>query len=286
MKRQTDCKTSLLHDLLEEIEQSIIGDDWSISLDTVLLCLETSPESFYRYYYQAGHSMAHLPETFSSENAGILLGYVENLGYTEATDAFRRRGWFFADEDYRRWEEFFLSVALSLLTSHSIDEEELEIALSGCRSVEDGLHFYCQTACSIEDLLNQALRMYANENNLPPLAMNRLRLHMEQMFKRRLIREETIYSEFRQRLHNLARQRGWAGETYMPAPPSLRDELSLLGFDSMPPAEVLKERYYALLRENHPDVNPSEDAVAVTRRLIEAYTRICAWKQQTEGVLS
>lgn len=286
MKREAESKTTLLNDLLEEIEQSMIGDDWSVSLDAVLLCLETAPESFYRYYYRSGHSMTDLPETFQSENASILIEYLEDLGYGVAVAEFRRRGWHLTDDDYLLWEEFFLSVSLSMLASHRIDEEELEIALSGCRYTSDGLQFYCAARCSVESLLSRTLSIYAKEKALSDGAIRLLRLHTRQLFHRRLFREETIYREFYERLRETAKRRGWIGADVVPAPATLREELQLFGFEDLPGEETLKERYRVLLKEHHPDINRSSEAVVMTQKLIDAYAKICAHRRQASEVAS
>lgn len=286
MKREAESKTTLLNDLLEEIEQSMIGDDWSVSLDAVLLCLETAPESFFRYYYRSGHSMADLPETFHAENAGILIEYLADLGYDGAVSAFRRRGWYLTDDDYLMWEEFFLSVSLSMLASHKIDEEELEIALSGCRYTSDGLQFYCETRCSIESLLSRTLSIYAREKTLSEGAIRLLRSYTRHLFHRRLFREETIYREFCERLRETAKLRGWIGADVVAAPASLREELLLFGFEDLPGEEILKERYRILLKEHHPDINRSSEAVVMTQRLIDAYAKICAHRRQASEVSS
>lgn len=286
MKREAESKAALLDDLLEEIEQSMTGDDWSVSLNAVLLCLKKAPESFFRYYYRSGHNMTDLPEVFHSENASILLEYLAHLGYDAAVPAFRRRGWYLTEDDYLMWEEFFLSVSLSMLASHEIDEEELEIALSGCRNTSDGLHFYCERRCSIESLLTRTLSIYARDKGLSEGAIRLLRLHTRHLFHRRLFREETIYCELYERLRETAKRCGWISADVVAAPASLREELLLFGFKDLPGEETLKERYRTLLKKYHPDINRTSEAVVMTQRLIDAYVKICACRRQAGEVAS
>jgi hypothetical protein len=274
MKREAEATLTRLNDLIEEIEQSRIGDDWSISLDAAMLCLESSPESFYRYYYRSGRSIADLPERFHSENVSILLEYLMELGYSNAITEFRRRGWYLSQEDYLLWEEFFVSMSLSLLASHTIDEEELEVALSGCRFPSDGLHFYCETKCSIDWLITRALNVYLKKHLLNEGAIRLLRRHTEELFQRRLLRRETIYLELKNRLYELSMKKGWIAARTVAVPESLREALELFGFHELPREEELKKRYRLLLKSYHPDVNRTSEAATMTRSLIDACAEI------------
>ena len=269
--------SSLLDDLLTEIEDTMIGDEWMVSLDTVLLHLEKPAASFYTFYYQSNRPMTDLPDQFSFENADILADYLLHLGYTTSVTELRRRGWFLSHEDYSDWHEFFVSVALSLLANHQIDEDDLEVALLGCMQPADAYDFYCEKHLPVDSLVHRTASMYIESTKRKPVVCRYLVQYVNFLFHQRVFRSETLYSDLKDRLHQLAVRRGWADDVLIQAPESLRAELTLLGFSGLPTERVLKDRYRTLLLQSHPDLNSSKEALQLTQKITDAYAKICSY---------
>lgn len=258
-----------LQDLVTEIEEGVMPGGWSIPVDVALRHLEEEAAVFYRYYYASGRSMADLPERFDNENVELLLGFLDDRGLPEARRVFQKKGWYISRDELLRWEEFFLSVSLSVLLSHTVQEDDLEIALSGCLDPADGLRFYCESHFSVDSLVNRVLRIYRP----PAVLQQRLRRHIFEQFQRRLFREETIYAGLIHRLREYASLRGWLRD--MPVMLShLEEDLLLFGLNGPVDEAQLKVRYRERLKQVHPDVNRSPDAVKQTQRINEAYARL------------
>ncbi len=150
-----------LSQLLAEIESNRIGADWQLSMDYLFCYTDSKREDFVRYCYQAEEdSRLAFCEWIGAEDIEHLLGFLKQQGFCGGEQAFLQAGYYLGPEHGAEWLAFFHSLCASRIQNHSIDKEELQIALSACRRVEDGLHFYCLAHFSLEQLINDISKLY------------------------------------------------------------------------------------------------------------------------------
>lgn len=273
-----------LTEIMQEIDESQIDHKWSIHLSTVLVAVDESIESFYRFFY--GSRASEIPDVFTDSNVELLIQFLNYLGLANVENEFRKRGSYLNNDDCLIWKELFLSVSLSYLFSHKIDESDLEISVSGCKSLTDGFEFYCDLQCPIDKLIERAAVIYCQHHSLPYTLKKQLIDYIDFLFERGYLQKKFLYNEFYRRLHQLCKERGWCLNIHNTSynqvyelPQEIKAELSLLGFNSLPTIEELKDRYRTLLKENHPDIKRTQEATAKTVAINEAYTKIYAMSE-------
>lgn len=273
-----------LTEIMQEIDESQIDHKWSIHLSTVLVAVDESIESFYRFFYQSRAS--EIPDVFTDSNVELLIQFLSYLGLANVENEFRKRGLYLNNEDCLIWKELFLSVSLNYLFSHRIDESDLEISVSGCKNLTDGFEFYCDLQCPIDELIERAAVIYCQHHSLPYTLKTQLIDYIGLLFERGYLQKKFLYNEFYCRLHQLCKERGWCLDIHNTGynvvyelQHEIKAELSLLGFNSLPTIEELKDRYRTLLKENHPDIKRTKEATAKTVAINEAYTKIYAMSE-------
>ena len=290
MTTRTENQSALIQELRDEIESCVVGDQWEIPLDFVLNLLETSREDFYRYVYaqrEIGNWTEHMPEAFGPGNTEDLVAFLEHQGLDQAGASFHEAGFYFTEDHLLAWLEFFHSVTLSRMQSHTVDAELLETAMAGCRFFSDAVEFYGHCKFDTNECIGFAVELFLKQRNIERHHLSRAALHdflRRQIHQRNLIWEDLYRSMFNQLRENAIRQ-GFAaaediGETFGPggdailADPQLTGALRVLEMPAnrLPDRESLKKSYRTLLKRFHPDVNPQGQEK--TRELIAAYSLI------------
>lgn len=284
INKKQDVSHGLLEELLEEIRSITVGSEWRLSLESVLSHLSIPLEQYYSYIY-AGRSA--LPprrnlDHFEVDSVSDLISLLEDHGITRARETFHAAGYFFSGEDLDDFLEFFLSVTMSRLQSHTVDEDLLDLALAGCMNPEDGFDFYRHSRFPVEELLDFAVRLYLNEREIEchHLSEATLKNHVQDLFHKKILRMEDLSTSLNESLRKFAVSRGMMKAGRFPVidpkciTPELAQALAEMGFQKgrIPHEDELKTKYRSLVKQYHPDLNPEGEEK--TRRLTTAYTKI------------
>ncbi|MBW7858070.1 MAG: hypothetical protein H3C43_07250 [Leptonema sp. (in: Bacteria)] len=277
-RRLTTKLKPALYEIIQEIDESRIHNQWSIHLSTVLLAVDEKIETFYRFFYESKFS--DIPDIFTEKNIELLIQFLNYVGHTNVEQEFRNRGLYLTNDDCLHWKELFLSVSLNYLMTHQIDESDLEISISGCKNLTDGFEFYCDLQCSVDRLVERATAIYCHHQSVPECVKPQLIRYIDLLFERGYLRKEFLYSDLYRRLHQVCTQQGWVNDVQFFEPTAnsitekIKSELMLLGFHCVPTKQELKDRYRTLLKENHPDIKKTKEATAKTIAINEAYTKV------------
>ncbi len=290
MTTRTENQSVLIQELLDEIESCLVGERWDVPLDFVLQLVELSREEFYRYVYaerDPGNWTEHMPESFTAENTQDLIFFLEHAGLNRAGELFHAAGYYFTEDHLLNWFEFFHSVTLSRMQSHSIDAELLETAMAGCQRFADAVEFYGHCKFDEDEMIAFAARLFLEQRGIDQhrVSSGILTEFLKRQIHQRNLIWEHLYRSIFGLLRDNALRLNLAGAEEIDEFENAQGEISLLDpeltgalktlempADRLPEREPLKKSYRALLKRFHPDLNPQGQEK--TRDLIAAYSLV------------
>ena len=277
----------MLHELIEEIDSLVEDRHWKMPVEYVLNMLSMSQEEYYRHVYtqSSPFSSAHANEDYGPHNVEELVQLLAAKGFPHAEECFCKAGYYFSQSQLLHWTEFFLSVSMSRLLSHTVDREALDTALVGCRNPRDAFEFYFHSFFDPDEMISFACDIYLRNNRIEDHSYSRGSLtdYIKEQISQSILRWEEIGTGLFQKLHEKAIE--WKlmeeGGEIPPQDKSLPMEIvraleSLEFYNTpVPPVATLKTQYRRLLKKYHPDLNPS--GLEKTRELNHSYTLILSY---------
>ena len=271
---------SVMTELVEELESLTEGENWELSLDTLLGILGISREDYYRVQYARRKRFGMNVDGFGPENVDRLIEVLGDFGYNDSGEILERAGYWFNPDRLEEWQEFFLSVTAARLSGHNIDRDELENALSACRNPSDGIEFYCETRFELEELIAFAANLFLKKHGIEAHTLSRGKLEgfLCGLYAKRILKKEDIFESLHETLIERALDWKFLKEAEVRKKVRLPEDIARclrmleLPVDEEPETETIKKQYRTLLKKYHPDVNPA--GLERTRDINSAYTAL------------
>jgi hypothetical protein len=263
--------------LIEEIQSRAgLSGEWYITTDE--LADRFDPVDLYRALYATSQVSV---DRYGPENVGELLVLLERLSGRDYRSMFRDSGLFLTHEDRIDLTERFVRTVRHAVVLHTPEPETFRAMVRKLKRYDRARQVYLSTFFDFDDLVEQCVAEYLDLRSAPALGST-VRSYLRLLLQRHIVDLEDIAPALLDILRTVARhegalprgrgrrdataghdEEGRAGHAdrepgYPRDGAAARIEaLRVLGLrtDDPPRAEV-RDRYRALMRRYHPDVNP------------------------------
>ncbi|MCB1138459.1 MAG: J domain-containing protein [Leptospiraceae bacterium] len=261
-----------IDEIIEEISSRTVGCHFQVPVGDILEILGMGNEEYFRFRYNrrssAGSGFSEIPEDFTEQNTHELIDLLEHCGLEDPLGRLEKAGLHFSSRTLIDLQEFFVSVTLNHILSHTVDVDLLDTSLSGCMNPEDGYRFYMDATFDRDQLKSRAVSLFLDYRSLENHALSRwlLLTYLDRSFRTGYLQWDVLFEHcfddlFPDRRH---------APRQLSLDPELQEALQELELDYVPELEQLKKQFRALMFKYHPDRNP--DGLEKTRRINSSYS--------------
>ncbi len=266
---------------------------WKVTAAEIRDELGIDPLAFYRAMYAAATAersvldLGDITGTFSDECPEGLLAALEVFCGAEAEQCLAHAGIFFSHASRVDIIETFMTVAAAAIARHVYDAAEVSAMLRALGGYEAARSAYLRTHLPLGGLADETVDQFCSGKrfDIPALARANVRRLIDFFFRRHVLNEGALFAGLSERIHRQAIEEGYVKKEgrRAAAPPESPTEPDVvesakrtLGVAGLPLSRrVLRERYRALMKRFHPDVNPgglerSKEINAAYSRLLDA----------------
>lgn len=239
---------------------------WSVTQDE--LSDRYDPVDLYRAVYTAGHVSV---DRFGPENAGELLALLEQLTGRDYGSEFREAGLFLSHEDRLDLTDRFVRVVRRAVVLHVPEPETFRAMLREFKRYDRARFVYLSTFIDTDRLVSRCADEYLEVRDAAALRFT-VESYLRRLLQRHIVDLEDLAPALLEILRTVARHEGVlpraradaefdrgkrrAGAQRSHRATSRAEALQVLGLASEPTRVEIRDRYRALMRRYHPDVNP------------------------------
>ena len=269
-------KTGLEH-LLDLIRQKTDeSGNWTLTDKQIAGTLGLSPADFYTKIYNHENPLVSAAlDKINQEETGLLITLLEALGFNAAEKMFWERGYFIPYDKGTDIEETVISLLAWKVRNHSFYYREFLDMLRHFRSVRKPLELYIDQFFPIQPILEEAADdfLMRNPETDPLTGWYTVLRYLKMLEQRKILVPRDFLYPLWEPLIAFAKSEGfepeWIRERPEPSGGQSRTDprtraieerqgaLRIFGFSSEFTKEDLKIRYKQLMKQYHPDINPS-----------------------------
>jgi hypothetical protein len=263
---------------------------WKVTAAEVRDELGIDPLAFYRALYAAATAersvldLGDITGTFTDESPEALLAALEVFCGARTEESLARAGIFFSHASRVDIIETYMSVAADAIAHHVYDAAEVSAMLRSLGSCDAARSAYLRTHFPAAGLVEETVERFSagRRFGIPALARANVRRLIEFFFRRHVLNEGAIFAALFQRIREQAIDEGYledegsraaAGDDSSTAPDAVEAAQRALGVAGLPLSRrLLRDRYRALMKRFHPDVNPG--GLERAKEINAAYSRL------------
>ncbi len=263
----------MAHKIIESVVESIKRTspkpgEWSISTDDLARHLDISYASFYQALYGLREkiSLSDAIEGFGSGNVGDLITVLESIYGGEVESIMTSSGLFVPHELRIDLLESLISTVSRQIYEHLADLDTFQAMLDVCRTFNEAVETYYGEFFAIEDLINLSVLRNAGGNHVEEFFAGTASKYLRSLFDRHILDFRRLFSPVEAGLREFAYEKGYLSSRERTnfsdrgqelATRETAEALRAFGLaESELSAGTLKQRYKALMKRYHPDINP------------------------------
>jgi hypothetical protein len=242
---------------------------WTVQSTEVRDSLGLTQLDYYRALYAAATAdrsvldLGDITGGFSSEAPEVLLAVLEVFCGAQAEPRLARAGIFFPHSNRVDILETFVGTMADAVAAHALDPEAFGAMLRSFRRFDSARAAYIAEHFPLRSIIEEAVERYCGcrDFDIPALARANVSGLIAFFFRRHVLEEAALFAGVSARLYRIALDQGYAQQAERPAteepPDPFEAARRVLGVAGLPLSRtVLRDRYRALMKRYHPDVNP------------------------------
>ena len=236
--------------------------NWAVPTDDLIGLLALDTAAFFQTLYAIRDKIffSDAIDSFHNGNAGDLVTLLEQYYGDSAEAALSTSGLYLPQVFRIELMDCFLSHAHDFLMNHSIRFPDFHSMLAATRSFDRAVGLYFQEYVSIDAIMAGAVSIFAEIKGYDAIGSRTSMCYLAELFTRHILTRNGIFSSLTEQLMDYARSHNFFPKSErkkVGVEKKIQSAREIMGLDGVHlTTSELKNRYKALIKLYHPDVNP------------------------------